>query len=763
MASILAKFLSAVYGRFDLLGADIASLEFHSAAGGTVLLAVVIPLALGLAVLAYSRTTEAVTLKMRILLGLLRAAALLLIAIALIGTSASIRFMQSVKPVVGVMVDDSRSMAVTDAAGSRTAARDVALASLKSSLAGRCDLRMLTTGDAPLTAKAKELFTAADTASAEAFVLLTDGREPGLATTAGDAIGSGGLDAFAGIAPGPIYAIGIGSTDPPKDAAVLRVSPREFIYEKDDALVRATIRLSGVGKTAVTVAIEDESGKAVASKDVEAEEGVGDRVADVLLTFRPQDAGLKRYTLRIADVPGEATADNNRCEFHLDVRRDKIKVLLIDGAVNFEYRHVKQVFENDPAIVPSALIRLPDGEWLLQGRQERDDGQPVIGKVQGGFPASEKELFDFDVLVFGDLERKFYEAGSGERFEMIRRFLTQRGGGLMTIGGFSVYGAGDFDNTPLAEILPVMVKTEKKRQIRNRYGVKISDAALTHPAMQLEYDPVENAKVWAQLPMVEGGSAIYGPKAGATVLAYHPYLKNQFGPRVLMAAGQYGRGRVLASALDTTYRWRVTRNTETDYFRRFWSLTIRWLAGSPQSQGTKRSLYIDRPVLEAGGCVRLMTNVRDKDFNPVSDAAVTFTVKRPDGAESEHLSASARQMPGLYWHEVRLDEPGEYVFAMEVKEASGEAVKDQIVCRVQPSRQELADISADHRSLRLLCEGSGGKLAQNAGEIAAALSVKPSMRPGIAVIEIWRAIPTMIVLVLLLGAEWLLRKRRGLA
>ncbi|HUW35169.1 MAG TPA: glutamine amidotransferase [Planctomycetota bacterium] len=759
MIAVFTKFICLIYGRWDLLGADVASLDFHAAAGGTVLLAVGIPLALGLAVLAYSRTTEAVTLKMRILLGLLRAATLLLIAIALMGTSTAIRYRQPVKPVVGVLVDDSRSMAIADAGGERSATRDAALEKLQSALAGTCDVRAMKTGDAPVTAKAKELFTAADTGAAQAFVLLTDGRESNMAATTGESIGAGGLDALAGIASAPVYAVSIGSDDPPRDVAVLRASPREFVYEKDDALVRATIKVSGFGKAKIGVAIEDEAGKAVASKEVDAEDGV----TDVLLTFRPQDAGLRRYTLRVADVPGEATADNNRCEFHLDVRRDKIKVLLIDGAPNFEYRHVKEAFESDPAIVPSALIRLPDSEWLLQGRQEREDGQPVISKVQGGFPATEKELFDFDVLILGDLERKFYEAGSGERFEMIRRFLTQRGGGLMTIGGFSVYGAGDFESTPLAEILPVMVKTEKKRQIRNRYGVKISDAALTHPAMQLEYDPAQNAKVWEQLPMVEGGSAIYGPKAGATVLAYHPYLKNQFGPRVLMAAGQYGRGRVLASALDTTYRWRIAREAETDYFRRFWSLAVRWLAGSPQSKGVKRSLYLDRPVLEAGGCVRLMTNVRDKDFNPVADAAVTFTVKRPDGGESEHLSASARQIPGMYWHEVSLQQPGEYVFAMEVKEASGDAVKDQLACRVQPSRQELANVAADHRSLRLLCEGSGGKLVQDAGEIASLLTVKPSLRPGIAVIELWRAIPTMIVVVLLLGAEWLLRKRRGLA
>jgi len=333
----------------------------------------------------------------------------------------------------------------------------------------------------------------------------------------------------------------------------------------------------------------------------------------------------------------------------------------------------------------------------------------------------------------------------------------------MTIGGFSVYGAGDFDNTPLAEILPVMVRTEKKRQIRNRFSVKISEAALTHPAMQLEYDPVQNLKAWEKLPMVEGGSIIYGPKAGATVLACHPYLKNQFGPRVLMAAGQYGRGRVFASALDTTYRWRVSRDGDTDYFRRYWGLVVRWLAGSPVSQGVRRSLYLDRNVLEAGGSVRLMTNVRDKDFNPVTDATVSFYVTPPGGVETEHVTCSSKDVPGLYWHEARLAAPGEYVFAMDVKETSGETAKDRLVCRVQESRRELAGLAGDQKGLRTLCEATGGKMAVSSRAIADSLNVPATAQLGTAVIDIWRSLPTMIVLVILLGTEWLLRKRRGLA
>ena len=759
MHELIAKLICLLYGRWDILGTDVVSVSIQVLHGNLVWLAGGIAVALALAALAYSRTTEAVTFKARVLLGLLRAGALVMLLVALMGASVTIQYKESVKPVVGVMLDESRSMTVEEEGAGRAAARDEAWRRLDSLLSGRYDLRMLKAGDGSLSENVKELFVSGNTGSARACVLLTDGREPGSSPAAG-ADGAGGLAELAGIAPVPVYAVAIGSAKPPRDVAVLRVSPREFVYEKDDALVKATIKVAGAGKANLDVVIEDDGGRSVASTSMKIDEAI---TTEALLTFRPEGAGLKRYTLRVSEIPDEVTAENNRCEFYLDVRREKIKVLFVEGEPNFEYRHVKQVLESDPAVVPSTLIRLPDGEWFLQGRQTREDGKPTVARLQSGFPANESELFEFDVLILGDLERKFFEVGGGERFEMLRRFLTRRGGGLMTIGGFSVYGAGDFDNTPVAEILPVMVKTEKKRQIRNRFSVRISDAALTHPAMQLEYDPVANAKAWAELPPVEGGSVIYGPKAGATVLAYHPYLKNRFGPRVIMAASRYGRGRVFASALDTTYRWRIGRTTETDYFRRYWGLVVRWLAASPRSRGVKQMLYMDRNVLEAGGTVRLMTNVRDKDFNPVHDADVAFYVTTPGEGETEHHAGASRDMPGLYWHEAKLTRAGEYVFAMEVKKAGGELVKDRLVCRVQQSRSELLNLAADHAGLRGLCEGSGGKMATDPREIAELLDIDSTLRPGKAVIEVWRAVPTMVILVILLGFEWLLRKRRGLA
>ena len=41
-------------------------------------------------------------------------------------------------------------------------------------------------------------------------------------------------------------------------------------------------------------------------------------------------------------------------------------------------------------------------------------------------------------------------------------------------------------------------------------------------------------------------------------------------PRPIVAAWQYGAGRVLSSAMDGTWHWSLARQTEVNYHARYW-------------------------------------------------------------------------------------------------------------------------------------------------------------------------------------------------
>ena len=161
------------------------------------------------------------------------------------------------------------------------------------------------------------------------------------------------------------------------------------------------------------------------------------------------------------------------------------------------------------------------------------------------------------MLIVGDLERKIFEREN--RYDLVDSFVKNHAGGVVTIGGLKVYGAGDYAGTPLAHMLPFEIEKEKKQQLVNRFVPQVTASGLMHPTMQLEFDPVLNAQAWAKMPWVEGGSAIRQVKPSATLLMVHPTLKTGSGLRPIAAAWQYGAGRVFSSALDGTWHWRTAR------------------------------------------------------------------------------------------------------------------------------------------------------------------------------------------------------------
>ena len=480
------------------------------------------------------------------------------------------------------------------------------------------------------------------------------------------------------------------------------------------------------------------------------------------LEFPATDPGLQRFLVRVEPVAGELTALNNTVAFHLDVRPEKIRVLFVEGEPSWEYRYARQALLADPAVEFHGLVRLPGDEWFYQGPTNRADAKPVLRAPRDGFPATPAELNHFDVLILGDLERKVFE--QARRFELVESFVRQRGGGLATLGGMKVYAAGNYEGTLLAQMLPVEVVREKTMQLVNRFNVQPTSQGLVHPVLQLEGDPVKNEQAWAALPWVEGGNAWRALKPGATPLLLHPTLRTPAGPRPVAAAWPYGAGRIYSTALDGTWHWRLARKADTDYHQRFWGLLIRWLAGDPRLSQPSAPLMLDDPLLEVGKAAAFSVNLRDSDGNPVTDAAVEFTVEAPASERLLARAASDPAAPGRYALRYTPSQPGDHVIKAVITGPGDQHREQQLTCTVSPSRAEFRHIVPDTAALAELAAASGGVSLPLARHAELKLPAAPSsVSVQRVVVNVWQAPGVLLLLLAALSAEWLLRKRRGLA
>jgi uncharacterized membrane protein len=760
MSELLAKFALLMSGAWDLLRAGVADSAWSFSPGGRAVLIVGAMLALALVIVCYRRTTEGLTLRSRILLAGSRLVALLVLLVMLSGAICAIDLATDDRPHVLIVLDDSASMTLQNRLADAEAAADA----LRRRWADDHTINIVRTSvlgnDA---ASQRPIAQAIVAASAQTprppaqIVVISDGVQ----------LGHAPLSAAARETPAPIHTVAAGDAAAVKDIVLDRVWAPSFVFEQDRALVTAEVRAYGLDGEATVQLLQPKAGDRPLAETMVTLKG-GDEASLARIEFLAPAAGLERFTLRVVPRDDELTADNNAASFNLDIRPEKVRVLFVEGEPSWEYRHAKQSLESDPAVEFYGLVRFPDQEWFYQGASARPDGKPVIRDPTQGFPSSWDELSFFNVIVLGDLERK--QLDQQGRFELIDRFVKSRGGGLLTIGGYRVYAAGNYESTPLARMLPVEMtpggsgKREKKLQLVNRFNVAITTQGLMHPVMQLEYDPEKNAKAWAEMPWVEGGNALAGVKPGATLLMTHPTLKIRNEPRPIAAAWQYGRGGVLSSALDGTWHWRLARKTESDYHKRYWGLAVRWLAGDPRTNKPFGDLVAENPVLEVGRDATFFLMIRDTDGNPRIDATAEFLIEPPSGEPVRARASSDPRVPGRYSLTIKPLASGEHAVSVAVTTPAGETHEQKRTFYVGESRDELRQPVPDHAAMTDLGKAAGGQSVRLAEAGSLALPASPAVtRAEARVVALWQAPGMYIVLLGALILEWAMRKRRGLS
>ena len=78
-------------------------------------------------------------------------------------------------------------------------------------------------------------------------------------------------------------------------------------------------------------------------------------------------------------------------------------------------------------------------------------------ELRGGFPQKAEELFQYDAIILDDVEADFFMA---DQMQLIYDYVSRRGGGLLMMGGQESFRQGDYDRTPIGEMLPIDLSRE---------------------------------------------------------------------------------------------------------------------------------------------------------------------------------------------------------------------------------------------------------------------------------------------------------------
>jgi hypothetical protein len=300
--------------------------------------------------------------------------------------------------------------------------------------------------------------------------------------------------------------------------------------------------------------------------------------------------------------------------------------------------------------------------------------------------------------------------------------------------------------------------------VTGSFRPRLTPLGLTSPTMQLADSPAANEKLWReQLAPLRWFATVPDLRPGVRVLAEHSTEVGDGGQPLPIICLQFvGAGKVLFHATDETHRWRF-RSGDT-YFARYWIQTIRYLCRAKLlAAGRSAELTADRDEYRRGEVVRLRVRFLDDRLAPQADDGVVVVVQR-DGGErrSVTLRRDAAQR-GVFEGMAGQLADGKYRSWIASPTLEGQPPAKEFTISAPPG--ELARTRMDAVEMTQAAKVSLGKFYRfaEANKLLADLPRGRQVRiESLPPRPIWNAPLLAGLFVLLIGGEWLLRKRVGL-
>jgi hypothetical protein len=380
------------------------------------------------------------------------------------------------------------------------------------------------------------------------------------------------------------------------------------------------------------------------------------------------------------------------------------------------------------------------------------------------FPVSRDELFTYDVLIFGDVNPSLL---SPSIMQNVYEFATVRGGGVVFIAG-PRFTPLAFRDTPLAPLFPMDLDTvrlpDPDAVITDSFRPRLTPLGQASPTMLLADSPLANDKLWREgLPPLRWFATVPDLRPGVRVLAEHPTQVGDGGrPLPIICLQFVGAGKVLFHATDETHRWRF--RTGDTYFARYWIQTIRYLCRARLlASGRTAELDTDRDEYRRGETVGMRVRFLDDRLAPEADDGVTIVVEREAGQRrSVTLRRSAAER-GVFEGTAGQLPDGKYRAWIAAPTLAGQPPAKEFQIVAPPG--ELARTRMDTAELQAAAKVSLGKFYRfdQADKLLDDLPRGRQVRiESLPPRPIWNAPLLAGLFVLLIGAEWLLRKRVGL-
>ncbi len=555
----------------------------------------------------------------------------------------------------------------------------------------------------------------------------------------------------------PILLVGIGSAPSRPDFAVKSIAAPARAWIETAYPVTVTLTGTRTPQDALTVELLRDQ-VVIDSRRIKPEQWKKqDPHFETTVEFKvPADSlGTHVLTARVPPHPDEVNTANNLRSASVAVTQEQtLQVLLYAQQASFDVGKLRQALAWDRRVRCDFRLDAIRDAALAQ--------RATSGLGYAGFPQTREELYRYDVVVLGACP-----AGglSAAQWDLLHAFVTERGGGLLLLpGGWQRQAQLADGSSDIRESQRQAPKTPPAAATRRNSPVEsLSPVLLDGPEPRL-WPPEPNAigrtfeaqalgllsRTFASKPeqKISPYYNIARVKPAATTLA-------TVGATPIISVHRIGRGRV--GLLNASKLFKLYREDKEGGLLADGVCELAAYLGRTPSAASGIELFAERTAADPRR-VSFSVYVVNETFKPVDEANVLLSV----GGQVLAMSPAGE---GRYTKEVDLGD-SESIVATAQAEAHGVFLGERIAAVNLPSLpDEMSDTDFDETFLRALAQRLGARyihVNDLDGDAAKTFAARRQAGTEQQIRSLWPNWPLLLILCLLLSAQWFIRRSLGL-
>ncbi|MBD3615769.1 MAG: hypothetical protein HUJ22_04280 [Gracilimonas sp.] len=512
----------------------------------------------------------------------------------------------------------------------------------------------------------------------------------------------------------PIYTIAVGDTSDVKDISVSNVLTNTTGYTNTNHIIEAEITQTGFQDNTLTVSLltGDEE---LQQKTITFE--TDDQLKNVEFELTLEEAGLKQYQIKAQPLVDEWTDTNNSRLFSIDVLDNRVKILHIAFEIHPDVKAIRSLIEQDESNELYTLTRIGNNRYVEEIPDEDEYNLIIVH----GVPPNTATDFEF-LSTLDNTPTIFFELSAQPKseFKNIEQLLILNSN-VRQVSQITLFPLLNRNEHPVLE-LP---------------EVNLSDA----PPL---FSPLR--------------SNLSAPQSTALYSLNYNGTETQFPVIAVLEQGNIRRAHVLP------WGWfrmlQSTNENNKEFTAGLLSNLVSWTSSDPDDR--KLRITPAKQVFSTTEAPLLNGSLRNERGTPESEGIIEVQVENNDGTNRTFNMNNAGS--GNY----RLDLPrlseGLYRFTATARKGDRELETQTGEFLVSNSSSELANTTRNDELMRNIAQNSGGSFFtyDNISGFWDSLRTANVLESKIENVENYsfpvHSLYWFVLVVLLLGSEWMLRK-----